>query len=907
VDGDADSSGAGAVRLRTKTADRLYIENSGYVGIGTTSPLVRLHVGNLAFNNSSGTFITGASANTILTNDYSAIAVQNTNATNNNYARLDFVDNEGNMGASVLGVYTNHTGGSQSADLAFGARNSGTWAEKMRVKANGSVGIGTSSPNLSSWANPTLSLRTVDTANAPAIELYGDRNTADANVGALVFQNNQAAQADKRMAQLKATAGADLDAGRFVFQTADNSGALQERLRIDEYGYLGIGTSQPAAKLHMSSGTLLVDGNGQVPFRLGVSTLIVTSPGFVGIGTSAPSSTLTVAGLIETTGGGIKFADGSIMPSAASGGGWTESAALNKITANTLSRNLGLGTANPAAKLHMSSGTLLVDGGAGIPLQIGVSSLAFTSDNRLGIGTTLPYTALDVDGIARARAKAFSAPAQGMGLETYYDSGADKGVVTAYDRSGAQAKPLQMDGAPLLLASNGSERMRVQSGTGYVGIGTTLPYTRFEVKDGTITVSGDTANLSVGVSTLVAVGGRVGVGTSSPGSKLHMSSGVFLVDGTGAGAGLLGNTGIGTLTPGTRLHVSTGVLTVDGDPAGLSVGASTFVVTGGRVGIGTSQPTEALHIAVGGIRFPDNSLLTSAGTGNAGAVSNNGDVLVDADADTDNVGAVVLRTKAQARLVVDNSGNVGIGTTLPQAVLHVHQGDIKISTAAGVTNAGIVFPDGTRQIAAAVNYYPLRFTRGTINTTDTDGNKDSLCASEWGPNYRAASYIEVVYLSPGEAATYGASAPYYNTAGCSHASAGYCGTWGYYYPSYQLNWTYLYHVQNSGNSNQRLACIRKDAMLQFTRGTVTNSSGDTAKDNQCVTEFGANYRAAQKHDMTILLQSRFYWNAFAPRFNLAGLDGTGYRFYPTYAAESGAQYLAAEAGTYSEIVACLSK
>src|SRR5215813_10825069 len=49
---------------------------------------------------------------------------------------------------------------------------------------------------------------------------------------------------------------------------------------------------------------------------IGETTIFANKLGSVGIGTDTPSSRLTVAGLIETTLGGIKFPDGTIQTTA---------------------------------------------------------------------------------------------------------------------------------------------------------------------------------------------------------------------------------------------------------------------------------------------------------------------------------------------------------------------------------------------------------------------------------------------------------------------------------------------------------------------------------------------------------------------------------------------------------------
>ena len=51
----------------------------------------------------------------------------------------------------------------------------------------------------------------------------------------------------------------------------------------------------------------------------------------------------------------------------------------------------------------------------------------------------------------------------------------------------------------------------------------------------------------------------------------------------------------------------------------------------------------------------------------ASGLSNTGDVIINADSDSDNTGEVVFQTKGTDRVVIDNDGNVGIGVGVPTA------------------------------------------------------------------------------------------------------------------------------------------------------------------------------------------------------------------------------------------------
>jgi len=143
-----------------------------------------------------------------------------------------------------------------------------------------------------------------------------------------------------------------------IFRQPNISTAGFEVMTALNNGNVGIGTASPGAKLHVSSGdasialfgpnatwnSLLAVGagpnqiasnkaqvistNGNLHLDSGVGqhtyinhysgthTFLNTGSGNVGIGTTSPGQKLTVAGVIESTSGGIKFPDGTVQTTA---------------------------------------------------------------------------------------------------------------------------------------------------------------------------------------------------------------------------------------------------------------------------------------------------------------------------------------------------------------------------------------------------------------------------------------------------------------------------------------------------------------------------------------------------------------------------------------------------------------
>ncbi|MBW2975194.1 hypothetical protein KY366_05745, partial [Candidatus Woesearchaeota archaeon] len=183
-------------------------------------------------------------------------------------------------------------------------------------------------------------------------------------------------------------------------------------------------------------------------------------------------------------------------------------------------------------------------------------------------------------------------------------------------------------------------------------------------------------NMEGGEELLTILGdGNVGIGTTTPWTKLSVLGAGFGVHPatTSASFAITFPTGAGARV---RMWDEAGTQSIM-----LSAAGETYF-NGGNVGIGTTEPETSLHV-----QSVDNNIIRSESTGadslvfftlkndarhynmmitgNAG-IYGGGDSFVISD-----------ETATAARLVIDNIGNVGIGTTEPQAALDV-KGTVRV-------------------------------------------------------------------------------------------------------------------------------------------------------------------------------------------------------------------------------------
>jgi hypothetical protein len=243
----------------SNSATRLYINNSGDVGIGTTTPTNSAGYSTLSINGSTGGQLVFQTGGTYKQTIYSSST------------DLNFLNG-------------------QAGNLTFGTNNT----ERMRIDSSGNVGIGTSSPSYKFQTTATITaggagwVAGFQETNREGGVLVGSYGAASSRIGAIqgVYWGNSAANL----------------------------------LLNPDGGNVGIGTSSPPSKFAVAGGNLSVlsaggGEGGQInvynPNDTDTGLIIDVASADVGrIFSTRNNSTLTLGQLVGT-GGIINFATGS--------------------------------------------------------------------------------------------------------------------------------------------------------------------------------------------------------------------------------------------------------------------------------------------------------------------------------------------------------------------------------------------------------------------------------------------------------------------------------------------------------------------------------------------------------------------------------------------------------------------
>lgn len=479
-----------------------------------------------------------------------------------------------------------------------------------------------------------------------------------------------------------------------------------ERMRLTNLGNLGIGTTTPSEKLSVI-GNIIIPNNYSVLSRN------------VGNNVSVPLFKFNTSDALEignwegayVSNTFIKGGNGSVYVDFSDGNNANFIVRkVSGVTPTELMRvvdsgNVGINTTAPTHKLHVAGDASFFNGtspsvihGVASPVTTtdavnrgyvdsnfapigGSASLWATSSagtynvpltNKIGIGTTNPLFNLEVMGATgNPGILAIAAPindSRVVGAETAslqfkgpYGSGYNPNYITAKISSVVDG-PLPATGRDVLTFSlynpGGSienppvpspylqERMRITS-YGNVGIGTTNPAAKLDVYGGVIrstTNTGDSWNFNFLAQNNGEGGAIIGLASGATSKQFNVEVG-------------------GT----SNTHVGSGNFGIYDD----SNNAARFVINqAGNVGIGTTTPI--VPLVVNGLIKMENAII-----GTTSDVINKG--YLDSA-----LNGVASKWAANGSNIYRNTGNVGIGTTIPVTKLNVESASSDVSNSAGV-------------------------------------------------------------------------------------------------------------------------------------------------------------------------------------------------------------------------------
>jgi hypothetical protein len=331
---------------------------------------------------------------------------------------------------------------------------------------------------------------------------------------------------------------------------------------------------------------------------------------------------------------------------------------------------------------HQFTGSVGITGS----LTVNTNVLSVGGSN-VGIGTTAPDSNLQIGSVSTSGNRTIKITDANYGLLL---SGGN-GLANNYIQSLGTTIPLYF------LAGNSNDANYIFSSTGKVAIGLTSPTTKLHVSastGGVLEVDG--AGTSGANALYVSASGNVGIGTATPAARLTIA-------GENSGIGLIGSANVGSnnytgislngtlsLSAYNLLSSTTDLSLYINRPTGGTIrfreanGAEqVYIGSGGNVGIGTASPDKKLRVTSGDIKISNNYKYIIGDTADADGIT------ITSDGATNNMliaqnnnayikvvtsgasGDIRFFPNTVEQVIFKASGNVGVGTTSPNARLDV--------------------------------------------------------------------------------------------------------------------------------------------------------------------------------------------------------------------------------------------